>query len=108
MFGSDIITLLRYPYAPPALRRALFAVMAGLPDARLLGPIRDPAGRRAVAIEVPPSLDDGLGIIAFDTKRAQLIAIGASDEPRSRAIRWGSVLAVQSAIVDRVGERPRR
>jgi hypothetical protein len=108
MFGSDIITLLRYPYAPPALRRALFAVMAGLPDARLLGPIRDPAGRRAVAIEVPPSLDDGLGIIVFDTKRAQLIAIGASDEPRSSEIRWESVLAVQSAIVDRVGERPRR
>ena len=48
------------------------------------------------------------GIIAFDPKRAQLIAIGASDEPRSSAIRWGSVLAVQSAIVDRVGERPRR
>jgi hypothetical protein len=48
------------------------------------------------------------GIIAFDPRRAQLIAIGASDEPRSSAIRWASVLAVRSAVVGRVGERPRR
>jgi hypothetical protein len=108
MFGSDVVTLLRYPYAPPALRRALFAVMSGLPGTRLLGPIHDPAGRRAVAIEVPPSLDDGLGIIAFDPRRAALIAIGASDRPRSSEIRWGTLFAVASGVVGKVGERPRR
>jgi hypothetical protein len=108
VFGSDIVTLLRYPYAPPALRRALFAVMAGVPGARLLGPLRDPAGRRAVAIQVPDNMNDGDGIIAFDPERATLIAIGASDEPRSSEIRWGTVFAVRSGIVDRVGERPRR
>jgi hypothetical protein len=108
MFGSDVVTLLRYPYSPPALRRALFAVMAGLPDTHLLGPVRDPEGRRAVAIQVPPSLDDGLGIIAFDPKRAALIAVGASDEPRSSEIRWGTLFAVASVTVDGIGQRPRR
>jgi hypothetical protein len=108
MFGSDIVTLLRYPYSPPALRRALFAVMSGVPGARLLGPLRDPSGRRAVAIEVPPDLDDGDGILAFDPKRATLIAIGAGDMPRSSEIRWGEVFAVASGVVDKVGERPRR
>ena len=108
MFGSDIVTLLRYPYTPPALRRALFAVMSGLPGARVLGAMRDPAGRRAVAIEVPPNLDDGQGILAFDPKGATLIAIGASDEPRSGEIRWGEVFAVASGVVGKVGERPRR
>jgi hypothetical protein len=108
MFGSDIVTLLRYPYAPPALRRALFAVMSGLPGARLLGPVRDPAGRRAVAIQVPESMNDGEGIIAFDPQRAALIAVGASDEPRSHEIRWGTLYAVASGTVGEVGERPRR
>jgi hypothetical protein len=108
MFGSDLVTLLRYPYTPPALRRSLFAVMAGLPGARSLGPVRDPAGRRAVAIEIPPSLDDGLGIIAFDPHRATLVAIGASDEPRSAEIRWSTLYAVAAGVVGKVGERPRR
>jgi hypothetical protein len=108
MFGSDIVTLLRYPYSPPALRRALFAVMSGLPGARVLGPVRDPAGRRAVAIQIPRDLDDGLGIIAFDPRRATLIAVGTSDEPRTPEIRWSTLYAVASGVVDTVGERPRR
>ena len=61
-----------------------------------------------MAIEVPPSLDDGMGVIAFDPKRAALIAIGASDRPRSSEIRWGTLFAVASGVVDKVGERPRR
>jgi hypothetical protein len=108
MFGSDIVTLLRYPYSPPALRRALFAVMSRLPGTRLLGPLRDPAGRRAVAIQVPDDMDDGERIIAFDPKRAALIAIGSSDEPRSSEIRWGTLFAVASGVVDKIGQRPRR
>jgi hypothetical protein len=108
MFGSDIVTLLRYPYSPPALRRALFAVMSGLPGSRVLGPLRDPAGRRAVAIQIPRDLDDGLGIIAFDPKHAALIAVGTSDEPRSAEIRWSTLYAVASGVVGKVGERPRR
>jgi hypothetical protein len=108
MLGSDIVTLLRYPYAPPGLRRALFAVMSGVPGARLLGSVRDPAGRRAVAIQIPPNLDDGMGILAFDPERAALIAVGASDKPRSSEIRWGTLFAVAHGVVDKVGERPRR
>ena len=61
-----------------------------------------------MAIQIPEELDDGLGIIAFDPKRATLIAIGASDEPRSSEIRWGTLFAVRSAVVGKVGERPRR
>lgn len=108
MFGSDIVTLLRYPYSSPGLRRALLGVMSGLPGSRVLGPVRDPAGRRAVAIQIPPDLDDGLGIIAFDPKHATLIAVGTSDEPRSAEIRWSTLYAVASGVVDKVGERPRR
>jgi hypothetical protein len=108
MFGSDILTLLRYPYTPPALRHSLFAVLSGLPRTRLLGPVRDPDGRRAVAIQIPKALGDGLDIVAFDPRRATLIAIGASDAPRSPEIRWSTLYAVRSAVVGKVGERPRR
>jgi hypothetical protein len=44
----------------------------------------------------------------FDPARAALIAVGASDEPRSAEIRWSTLYAVRSAVVARVGERPRR
>jgi hypothetical protein len=108
MFGSDILTLLRYPFTPPALRRSLFAVLSGLPGTRLLGPLRDPAGRRPVAIQVPKELGDGLDIVAFDPARAALIAVGASDAPRSAEIRWSTLYAVRSGVVGKVGERPRR
>lgn len=108
MFGTDILTLLRYPYTPPALRHALFAVLSGLAQTRLLGPVRDAEGRRAVAIQIPKALGDGLDIVAFDPARATLIAVGASDAPRSAEIRWSTLYAVRSAVVGKIGERPRR
>ncbi|WP_037669813.1 CU044_5270 family protein [Streptomyces griseus] len=47
---NGIITLLRSPVSPE-LRSALYDVLAGLPYLRLVGPVRDSAGRAGVAIE---------------------------------------------------------
>jgi hypothetical protein len=43
--------LLRESPAPPALRKALWEVAAGIPGVRLVGPVTDSAGRPGVAVE---------------------------------------------------------
>ena len=61
----------------------------------------------------PAALDKGSSRphrfhVAFDPARATLIAVGASDAPRSPEIRWSTLYAVSSAVVGKIGERPRR
>jgi hypothetical protein len=34
--------------------------------------------------------------------------VGAGDAPRSAEIRWSTLYAVRSAVVGKIGERPRR
>src|SRR5262249_57035862 len=75
-FGTDVTTFLRYPGTPPDLRSALLDVFAGLPGARMLGRIRDGAGRPAAAIDLPDDMNDGKDIIAFDPATARLVRAG--------------------------------
>jgi hypothetical protein len=44
--------LLARPITPPALRAALFRVLAGLEGIRVLGPVTDEAGRRGIAVAI--------------------------------------------------------
>jgi hypothetical protein len=59
-------------YAPPALRQALYEVVAGLPDVELVGEVTDPVGRRGIAVAL-----DNNGIkreLIFDPRTAALLA----------------------------------
>lgn len=103
-FGTDVTTFLRYPRTPPDLRSALLEVFATVPGARLLGKIRDAAGRAAAAVDLPAGMNDGHDIVAFDPKTAQLVAEGSSDG--AGGVRWGYTYALRTAGVTRVGERP--
>jgi hypothetical protein len=42
--------LLRYTYAPPAVRSALYTIASQLPGVQLIGPTQDPLGRRGIAV----------------------------------------------------------
>jgi hypothetical protein len=103
-FGTDVTTFLRYPGTPPDLRSALLDVFAGVPGARMLGRIRDGAGRPAAGIDLPDDMNDGKDIIAFDPATARLVAEGTSDGHGS--VRWANLYALSSGTVARVGERP--
>ncbi len=103
-FGTDVTTFLRYPRTPPELRAALLEVFAGVDGARLLGSIRDGAGRPVAAIDLPADMNDGRDIVAFDPKTARLVGEGTSDP--EGGVRWGTTYAVEVASVPRVGQRP--
>ena len=103
-FGTNVTTFLRYPRTPPDLRAALLEVFATVPGARALGTVTDPAGRTAAAIQLPPGINDGQNVVAFDPATSRLMAEGTSDG--AGGIRWGTSYAVESAGVAKVGERP--
>ena len=103
-FGTDVTTFLRYPLTPPELRAALLEVLATVPGARAIGTIRDGAGRVAAAIALPPDMNDGQDIVAFDPATSRLLAEGMSDG--SGGVRWHMVYGVTTAAVDAVGDRP--
>lgn len=106
-FGTDVTSFLRYPATPPRLRAALLQVLARVPGARLLGLTRDPRHRRAAAIHLPASMNDGLDVIAFDPRSSRLLAEGmAAAGGALDAIRWGHVYGLETGRVGRVGERP--
>src|SRR3954447_17578484 len=78
--------LLRDPAASPRLRAALYRVAARLPGIRRVGNVRDPAGRRGVAVAITSS---GSG----NRERQELIF-----DPRTSAI-----LAEETVLLERVG-----
>lgn len=106
-YGQNITTLLRYPFASGKLRRALLHVLGDLPDARRMGAVNDPAGRRAAAIRVPASMNDGLNVIVFDLATGRLLADGAASDGTVATLRWQNVYDLNVAGVDRIGQRPR-
>ena len=55
---SDVETILSQANPSPALRAALFQVLAGLPGIRSLGQVQDPAGRTGVGFMLPEGSKD--------------------------------------------------
>lgn len=107
--GTDVTSFLRYPPTPPALRAALFQVLAGVPGARLLGLTEDPIRRRAAAIYLPAQMNDGLDVLAFDPKDSRLLAEGTATRGADlTAIRWQHIYDLQTALVHAPGDRPSR
>ncbi|HEY6761353.1 MAG TPA: hypothetical protein VI318_17775 [Baekduia sp.] len=102
-YAYDITVFLRWPFTPPAQRRALLQVLAAVPGARLLHGQRDLAGRRVATILLPGPGADGEDVIAFDPRTSRLVAQGTR---QGDSVRWTIAYAVRTAAVDRVGERP--
>jgi hypothetical protein len=102
-FGTDVTTFLRFPRTPPDLRAALLQVFATLPGTQLLGVIEDPAGRTAAALKLPPDMNDGNDVIAFDPETSRLLAEGFSYQD---SVRWNHVYGVTTGVVERSGDRP--
>lgn len=98
-FSSDIVTFLRYPRTPPALRAALLRVLADPPGTTLIGPIDDPAGRPAIAI----GLTQGL-VLAFDPATGRLLAEGSRFA--GTPLRWHMTYALAMGPAANVGDRP--
>jgi len=102
-FGTDVTTLLRYPRTPPDLRAALLQVFATLPGTRTLGVIQDGEGRTAAALQLPPDMNDGKDVIAFDPETSQLLGEGMAYKG---GVRWVYRYGVQTGAVAEAGERP--
>lgn len=106
-YGTNITTLLRYPFASPQLRRSLLHLLGAIPGAQRLGALRDPAGRRGVAIRIPGDLNNGLNVIVFDLATGRLLADGHADDGTPATLRWHSIYDLEVGAVDRIGQRPR-
>ena len=102
-FGTDVTTFLRYPRTPPDLRAALLQVFATLPSTKTLGVIEDGAGRTAAALLLPPDMNDGKNVIAFDPETSRLLAEGMA---HGDGVRWNHVYGVKTGAVDKSGDRP--
>lgn len=105
--GSNITTLLRYPLASVALRRALLIVLGRVEGARRLGVVSDPVGRQAAAIELPARMNDGRNVVLFDLQRGRLIADGiATGDDTLDTLRFTNAYDVELDAVARIGDRP--
>jgi hypothetical protein len=105
-YGTNITTLLRYPFAPPELRRSLLHLLGTIPGAQRLGALRDPAGRLGAGILIPENLNDGLNVIVFDLATGRLLADGHADDGTPATLRWHDVYDLKVGAVDRIGQRP--
>jgi hypothetical protein len=59
---------------PPPLSAALYRVIARLPEMRVIGPTRDPLGRRGVAVAFLGGLGGGREELVFDRKTGAYLA----------------------------------
>ena len=105
-YGSNITTLLRYPFTSPGLRRTLLHLLGTIPGARRLGAMRDPAGRRGAAILIPGEFNDGRNIVLFDLATGRLLADGRADDGSAATLRWQNVYDLAVGAVERIGQRP--
>jgi hypothetical protein len=103
--------LLRETTAPPPLRAALYEVAARIPGVQLVGAVRDPAGRRGVAV----ALVDEQGIrseLVFDPETSALLAerdVLAGRVPKLDAAPGttiGHTTYLDTAVVGSTSERP--
>jgi hypothetical protein len=88
--------------APPALRAAMFQIMADLPSVEIVDKATDPLGRTGVGIIVPDAAQTWEYI--FDPDNSVLLTHGLSDGSSTQLTAWFAF--TEAAVVDRVGERP--
>lgn len=102
------VGLLRYPLSPQSLRAAVLRMLAGKPGYQVLGMARDPTGRSGVAVQLPTGSAGLHDTLLLDPSSARLIAIGSTSDGTMRTARWSDLLDLETARVERVGERPAR
>jgi hypothetical protein len=102
---------LRESFTTPAQRAALYEVAARIPGVRLVGTVRDPAGRPGTAVAIDGDQDSERHVLIFDPATASLLA----EEYVALAGNWLRVPAgtrtgwstyLRAEVVDRLKERP--
>jgi hypothetical protein len=95
--------LLETPYAAPELRAAVFEVASGLDGITVIEDMRDPVGRRAVALEWSERANGEVSTwrTYFDPGTHQLLAWTFASSRGGSA--W---ILVESAIVEAAGDAP--
>ena len=88
-----IENLLRYSYAPPAVRSALYTIASQLPGVQLIGPTRDPFGRRGTGV--------AYGLPQPQGRASKVVNNEFIFDPHTSAL-----LATQWVVVQRTGETP--
>ncbi|WP_320669708.1 CU044_5270 family protein [Patulibacter defluvii] len=91
---ATVGTLLRTPLTPPKVRRALFELLRGLPDATVVPEVRDPLGRTGVGVR----FDDAAWrtLFVFDRQTGALRATrseGKREVPGRTTSDWSLVTA---------------
>lgn len=114
---SEMFTLvadsLRETDASPALRAALYEVAARIPGVELIGPATDRTGRHGVAVAFSDSKDHERHELIFDRRTAALleeeyVELKGSFYGYPPGTITGYSTYVTSAVVDRLGARPKR
>jgi hypothetical protein len=98
---------LLFDAVPPALRSALFEVLAHLPGVQLLGSRRDPLNRRGIAITINPGPGDEntREVMLFDPNMAEelgveFVRLRPSPQPHAATFPAGTLVSY-TAFVDR-------
>lgn len=92
---SNVETILSQTYPSPALRAALFKVLAGLPGIRSLGEVQDPTGRTGVGFMLPQGPQDVEMVVdpATSNVLATVTFNAANDgQPRSWSVSTGTTV----------------
>jgi hypothetical protein len=90
----------------PALRAALFRVMASLPGDAVIGRARTRSGRGGIAIRTPPLGTNGSDIfrVIIDPASGQVLEVDEYARAGGADEQWGEMLA--TAVVSRPGQLP--
>jgi hypothetical protein len=113
MMFNQLEDLLTNPFDSAALRAAAYRVLARMSGVQLRGPVRDPAGRKGIAIDFPAGYVAGeRNRLIFDPRTGDVLTVQTLlDQPNDEvAGEPGTVIAevvyLSSGWVDRVGSRP--
>jgi len=91
----------------PALRAALFQVMAIQPGDKVIGPATTRSGRHGIAILSAPENPDGTDIfkVIVDRRNGQVLEFDQYFHPGGPVVQWSEFLAI--AVVHHIGQVPR-
>jgi hypothetical protein len=86
----------------PALRSALFKVMAEQPGIKLLGRTRTRSGRTGIGLQTPPDRDGNFVKVIIDPASGQVLEY--DDYSHRVAVQWTEYLS--TAVVKKIGQLP--
>jgi hypothetical protein len=105
LVAGEALALLEVPGAPPALRAALFRVLAGVGGMRVEGTVRDPLGRSGVKI-VTTGANPRLHFVVDPDSGRILFQESAPMDAAAAALPGSSRLLVTAGIVGSITATP--